>query len=192
MDYSSFYPQQYSTLTAENLQAANNAFAVNGNLPHLPQQNQPNGNNTNNNVAQLQQNMFYLDPFDTNVKPDSIDPDHASYSSIPPFSSDALNKDESDLYLDELDEVSRAANVAQNRRHGSMNGTHGNRRNHSPQGVTSNTVHLPPAPSDFDIQDMNTEFMDSMGGNSTVTSAGLEGLTLEEEKGTESRCAEGV
>jgi hypothetical protein len=111
---------------------------------------------------------------------------------VPLPSPGRTNKDESDLYLDELDEVSRAANVAQNRRHGSMNGTHPTRRNHSPQGVTSNGVRLPPAPSDFDIQDMNTEFMESTGGNSTVTSPFCGVLTLEEEKGAESRCATGV
>jgi hypothetical protein len=78
MDYSSFYPQQYSTLTAENLQAANNAFAVNGLINNAPA---PNNGQPANNVAQLQQNMFYLDPFDHNGKVESNDYEQGSHSS---------------------------------------------------------------------------------------------------------------
>jgi hypothetical protein len=78
-----------------------------------------------------------------------------------------LTTDESDLYLDELDDVSRAANAAQNRRQVSVGG--GQRRNHSPQGVPGG-VPLVNQPTDFDLQDISQDFMDaSMGGNSTVS-----------------------
>jgi hypothetical protein len=87
MDFSTYCPEGYSTLTTEHLQAANNGFALNGNLPPGPSQPCP-GNNSlpqaNNNVAQLQQNMFFLDPFETNTKVDPLDQDHASYSSMSP------------------------------------------------------------------------------------------------------------
>jgi hypothetical protein len=85
MDFSTYCPDGYSTLTTEHLQAANNAFALNGNLPPGPSQPCPGNNSlpqTNNNIAQLQQNMFFLDPFETNTKVDPVDQDHASYSSI--------------------------------------------------------------------------------------------------------------
>ena len=79
MDYT-FFPEQYPNLTRANLQAANNAFSINpspSNAPRQPQQQQQ-----SNPVSQLQQNMFYLDPFDTKIdQPQSNDVDHASYSS---------------------------------------------------------------------------------------------------------------
>jgi hypothetical protein len=84
MDYATFYPQHYQTLTTENLQAVNNAFQVNGSNQHpLPQQEQQ-----PSNVAQLPQNMFFLDPFDTKGPEGSNDQDHASYSSKSLISSD--------------------------------------------------------------------------------------------------------
>jgi hypothetical protein len=97
MDYSSatFFPQ-YSTLTSENLAASNNAFSLNPS----PQQQQRSQNN--NPVSQLQQNMFYLDPFDAKLEqPHSNDIDHASFSSI--SREFPVIVDESDVFLDDLE-----------------------------------------------------------------------------------------
>lgn len=79
-------------------------------------------------------------------------------------SNDSNVIDESDVFLDDLDDMSRAANAAQSRR--SINGT--TRRNPSPQGL-QNISHLDPS-SEFDLNDMTSQdFMDtSSGGNSTV------------------------
>jgi len=66
MEYSTYYTQSYPDLTTANLQA-NNAYTIDS----TPQ----------NGVAQIQQNLFYLDPFDSKLD-QSIDPDHASFSSI--------------------------------------------------------------------------------------------------------------
>ena len=91
---------------------------------------------------------------------------------IPVSSSYPLTKDESDPYLDEIDDIARTTNAARNRRQVNSNGTqpqqHG--RNSSPHGVAGNTsLGLLPQ-TDFDLQDMNNgDFMDSStGGNSTV------------------------
>jgi hypothetical protein len=94
MDYSTFYPQTtFPNLTAANLQA-NHAFSLNPNTnttaltqqqprqQQPPQQQQPSGNN----ISQLQQNMFYLDPFEAKVDQSQCpDLDHASFSSMSPF-----------------------------------------------------------------------------------------------------------
>lgn len=69
MDYATFYPQNYPNLTSANLQA-NNTYTLN------------NPSTQQNGVQQLQQNMFYLDPFD-NKPEQSADLDHASFSSTP-------------------------------------------------------------------------------------------------------------
>jgi hypothetical protein len=71
--------------------------------------------------------------------------------------------DESDVFLDELDDMSRAANAAQSRR--SINGT--TRRNPSPQGL-HNISHLDQS-NDFDLNDMTSQdFMDTSGGGNTT------------------------
>ena len=71
-------------MTVANLQAATNStFSLNQNIPTngTPQHRQQQPSNP---VSQLQQNMFYLDPFDTKLEhPQSNDLDHASYSSTP-------------------------------------------------------------------------------------------------------------
>lgn len=79
MDYSSYFPQNYQSLTAANLQAANTAFSPNGNAQQ-PQQPRQNGQ-----LSQLPQNMFFLDdPFDVKMETNRpADIDHASFSSIP-------------------------------------------------------------------------------------------------------------
>jgi hypothetical protein len=78
MDYSSFFPHQYPNLTAANLQAAaNSTFQLNQNPPTNAGQQQQQSSNT---VSQLQQNMFYLDPFDADCPP-SNEVDHGSHSS---------------------------------------------------------------------------------------------------------------
>lgn len=80
MDYSSFFPQQYPNLTAANLQAAaNSTFSLNQN-PSTNAGQQQQQQQSSNTVSQLQQNMFYLDPFDADCPP-SNDLDHASHSS---------------------------------------------------------------------------------------------------------------
>ena len=82
MDYSSFFPQQYPNLTTANLQAANSAFSLNQNPP--TNANHQQRQQSSNPVSQLQQNMFYLNPFDTKPEhPQPNDFDHASYSSTP-------------------------------------------------------------------------------------------------------------
>jgi hypothetical protein len=82
MDYNAFYTHPYSTpnpqpLSHANLQAANNGTA-------FPTTNQIQSNQPNP-ISQLQQNMFFLDPFDTKMEDSQcpIDADPASYSSIP-------------------------------------------------------------------------------------------------------------
>jgi hypothetical protein len=81
MDYT-FFPQQYPNLTTANLQAANRAFNINPGPPNAPRQQQQHQQQQSNPVSQLQQNMFYLDPFNTKMEqPQSNDVDHASYSS---------------------------------------------------------------------------------------------------------------
>ena len=110
--------------------------------------------------------MFFLDPFESKVdQPQCPDLDHASFSSTDPCPNDPNSLDESDVFLDELDDMSRAANAAQSRR--SINGT--NRRNPSPQGL-HNISRLDQS-NDFDLSDMTgQDFMDtSSGGNSTVS-----------------------
>ena len=158
MDYSSFFSQQYPNLTTTNLQGA--TFSLNQNPPtnvtHQQQQQQQQPSNT---VSQLQQNMFYLDPFNTKLEhPQSNDIDHASYSSSTPYSYVSLIVDESEVFLDELDDLSRNANAAQTR------------RNHSPQSRQNSNVPLISNITDFDITDLNQDFLDSStGGNSTVS-----------------------
>jgi len=76
MDFSTFYQQGYPNLTAVNLHA-NNAYALNNNpsqQPHRESQQQQQQAN-----VPLQQNLFYLDPFETEV--DANEMDHASFSS---------------------------------------------------------------------------------------------------------------
>lgn len=84
MDYNTFFSQPYQNLTAANLQATNNAFPINTSPPnasHRQQQQQA----QSNPVSQLQQNLFYLDPFEAKVEPtQSNDLDHVSCNpSIP-------------------------------------------------------------------------------------------------------------
>jgi hypothetical protein len=64
MDYSSYFPQNYQSLTAANLQAANSAFQVAGQQQQRPQQSQ------NGQMTQLPQDMFFLndDPFDVKME----------------------------------------------------------------------------------------------------------------------------
>jgi hypothetical protein len=87
MDYSSFFSQQYPNLTAANLQAANSTFSFNQrpatNAVHQQQRQQQQQQQPSIPVSQLQQNLFYLDPFDTKIEPQSNDLDHTSYSSTP-------------------------------------------------------------------------------------------------------------
>lgn len=60
--------------------------------------------------------------------------------------------DESDQFLDELDELSRNPNVTQTRRN-----------------LRSNNIQQLSAATDFDLTDLNQEFLDSSaGGNSNV------------------------
>jgi hypothetical protein len=85
----------------------------------------------------------------------------------PPY---PLTKDESDPYLDEIDDITRTTSATQNRRQVNSNGTQQHGRNSSPHGVAGNTsLGLLPQ-TDFDLQEMNNgDFMDSsIGGNSTV------------------------
>ena len=63
--------------------------------------------------------------------------------------------DESEAFLDELDDLSRNANAVQTR------------QNHSPQNL-NNIPRLSNA-TDFDLTDLNQDFLDSStGGNSNV------------------------
>jgi len=79
MDYSNFYANPYPPPTAQplthaNLQAANgNAFSHNPS-PQSNQQTQANP------ITQLQQNMFYLDPFDTKMDHSECPPEFDSAS----------------------------------------------------------------------------------------------------------------
>src|SRR5271170_447346 len=89
MDYSAFYNQPYPTantqpLSHANLQAANgNAFSLNPSPPSA-NQIQSNQQTQSNPISQLQQNMFYLDPFNTKMEcPPDVD--HGSYSSPLPY-----------------------------------------------------------------------------------------------------------
>jgi len=83
--------------------------------------------------------------------------------------------DESDVFLDELDEISRAANAAQTRRtlsNGTSNGSH--QRNPSPQGAAGLQNGIPRLSSDFDLGDM--DFLESQStsggaGNSSKRKA---------------------
>jgi len=92
MDYSTFYTNPYPSSTTQplshaNLQAANGgAFSLNPS-PSSSSRLQPNQQNQSNGIAQLQQNMFYLDPFDTKMEQSQCPPDvdHASFSSHPSF-----------------------------------------------------------------------------------------------------------
>jgi len=87
MDYTSFYPSTAQQF-ANPLSATNPPFSLSQNGPtqvpanrssrNIPQQNNP--------IAQLQQNMFYLDPFESKLgEASSNDMDHASYSSKFPY-----------------------------------------------------------------------------------------------------------
>jgi hypothetical protein len=86
MDYSNFYANPYPApptarrLSRANLQALNGTAFPQNPSPQPNQQTQPNG------MAQLQQNMFYLDPFDTKMDqsecPAEVD---ASVSFASPF-----------------------------------------------------------------------------------------------------------
>jgi hypothetical protein len=84
----------------------------------------------------------------------------------PPLS--LLTVDESDQFLDDIDDMSRTAAAAQTRRSQSQpranNGTVG--RNHSPNGLQN----MNGFPQDFDIADLNSlDLADSSnGGNSSV------------------------
>lgn len=111
MDYSTFYPQQqtYPNLTTANLQnlhTNNTPFQLNPSPPIAQSTADQCPNHQNNisplqqnnisplqqnsiqplqaaNLAQLQTNMFFMDPFDTKVDTSQAnDLDHASYSSI--------------------------------------------------------------------------------------------------------------
>jgi len=64
MDYSSYFPQNYQSLTAANLQAANSAFQLAGQQPQGQQQRQ------NGQMAQLPQDLFFLnhDLFDVKME----------------------------------------------------------------------------------------------------------------------------
>ena len=65
--------------------------------------------------------------------------------------------DESEAFLDELDDLSRNANAAQTR------------RNYSPPNHQNNNVPRLPSATDFDITDLSQDFLDSStGGNSNV------------------------
>jgi len=73
--------------------------------------------------------------------------------------------DESDVFLEELDEISRAANAAQSRRtmsSGTSNGSH--QRNHSPQDASGLQNGIPRLSSDFDLGDMDFLESQSTGG----------------------------
>jgi hypothetical protein len=181
MDFNTFYSPQtaYPNLTAANLQA-NHAFSLNPNTNTTPlnqqqprqqqpqQQQQPQNKMSQNNISQLQQNMFYLDPFEAKVDQSQCpDMDHASFSSTCPCLNVLICLDESDVFLDELDDMSRAANAAQSRR--SINGT--NRRNPSPQGLQNIPRLNQSNDFDLDLSEMTgQDFMDtSTGGNSTVS-----------------------
>ena len=156
MDYSSFFPPQYQHLTAANLQAANSAFSLNQSTPtnaiHQQQQQRQQQQHPSNPVSQLQQNMFFLDPFDTKLEhPQPNDLDHTSHSSTPNFHV-SLMVDESEAFIDELD-----TNPIQNH------------QNHSSQNLQNNTIPRFSTATDFDLSDLNQEFMDSStGGNTTV------------------------
>lgn len=207
MDYSTFFssqqpqPQQrqqpYPNLTAANLQnlQTNAAFQLNPSPPTLTQHTTDQCPQTNisplqaNNLAQLQTNMFYMDPFETNSKVETgqgNDMD-GSYSSILlpelPFlfipvqslvccvhcRQELIFIDESDVFLDELDDISRTATVSQSRRSINPNPSTAG-RNHSPQ--KPQTLLLP-SPADFDLSDLTSQdFMDvSAGGNTTKRKA---------------------
>jgi hypothetical protein len=86
MDYSAFYPQQqFSTLAGANLQPAPNGFSLNSNPSNVVSRQQQQQRQQNNPMAQLQQNMFFLDPFDTKLEPiPSNDLDHASFARTQP------------------------------------------------------------------------------------------------------------
>ena len=81
MDYTAFYSQQYPQQGGVNV----NGFGIAA--PQTAQAQIPGqqGQQQNNQMAQLQQNMFYLDPFDTKLEPCPPNQlDHASFSSIFP------------------------------------------------------------------------------------------------------------
>ena len=87
MDFSAFYAQQpfpqQPPLTKANVHASNNVFAMNP-AQVAPQQRhqQQQQQQQNSQISQLQQNMFFLDPFSTEIDTSSNDVDHASYSSM--------------------------------------------------------------------------------------------------------------
>lgn len=80
--------------------------------------------------------------------------------------------DESDVFLDELDDISRTATVSQSRRSINPNPSNNTnnpstaRRNHSPQKPQTLLI---PSPADFDLSDLTSQdFMDVSGSGNTT------------------------
>lgn len=76
------------------------------------------------------------------------------------------NEDDSDQFLDDIDDISRSGNVAQDKRSLSQSRTNSARKNPSPQGMqTVNRLS-----QDFDVLDLaNQDNSESAnGGNSSV------------------------
>jgi bZIP transcription factor len=165
MDYSSYFPPNYQSLTAANLRAANSTFQVSGQQPQRPQQGQ------NGQMAQLPQDMFFLndDPFDVKMEAQArageIDlssktlypcrPCHVS----PVVQGNVLARkiddgvDDSDNLFDDLDDLSRLGNVPQ------VTGA-----NHSP--LNGSISYPQPGQQDFELLDQN-----ETSGNSTKRKA---------------------
>lgn len=169
MDYSSYFPENYQSLTAANLQAANSAFQVAGQQQQRPQQSQ------NGQMPQLPQDMFFLndDPFDAKMEAQArageIDLSSktpfpaVTLSHMPPpssgFQGDVSEReiddgvDDSDNLFDDLDDISRLGTVHQ-----------ATAANHSP--LDGSISYLHPGQQDFELLDQN-----EMSGNSTKRKA---------------------
>jgi hypothetical protein len=79
------------------------------------------------------------------------------HTRVPPDPQVSLMIDESETFLDELDDLSRNPNAVQ---------TH---RNHSPQNLQNNNMPRLSTATEFDLTDLNPDFLDSStGGNSNV------------------------
>jgi hypothetical protein len=76
---------------------------------------------------------------------------------VTPYPHVSLIVDESEPFIDELDDLSRNASAIQTR------------RNHSPQNLQNNNIPRLSNATDFDLTDLNQDFLDSStGGNSSV------------------------
>ena len=104
--------------------------------------------------TQMQQNMLYLDPFDTPKldQPQSMDIDHAYYSSSHSFRNSLADAvDESDAFFEELDDLSRATQT----------------RGNPSQVALQNIPRLLTTP-EFDPPDLNSDLLEPVTGGNNV------------------------